>query len=64
MRTILGANNAITKKEIINKWGLGVKVWLGYQKEPFPFVYNEAPHLKHVVIQWHIHIESLIFFMD
>jgi hypothetical protein len=46
MKAILGANNAITRNKIINKWGWGVKVWLGYQKEPFPFVYSEAPHLK------------------
>jgi hypothetical protein len=39
-----------------------VKVWLGYQKGPSPFVSSGPPHLKHVVT--HIHIESLIFFMD
>lgn len=50
MKAILGANNAITRNKIINKWGWGVKVWLGYQKEPFPFVYSEAPHLKQVAV--------------
>ncbi len=41
-----------------------VKVWLGYQKGPFPFVFSGPLHLKHVfVTRWHIHIEILIFFM-
>jgi len=42
-----------------------IKKWLRYQKGLSPFVSNGPPHLKHVVvIEWHIHIESLIFFMD
>ncbi len=42
-----------------------VKIWLGYQKGPSPFVSNGPLHLKHVVVTyWHIHIKSLIFFMD
>jgi hypothetical protein len=27
-----------------------VKVLLGYQKGPSPFVFNGPPHLKHVVV--------------
>ncbi len=42
-----------------------IKIWLKYQKGLSPFVSNGPLHLKHVIAtQWHIHIESLIFFMD
>ncbi len=41
-----------------------VEVWLGYQKGLSLFISSRFPHLKHVVTQWHIHIESLIFFME